>query len=61
MGAELRAFMKDFRNAPDRGKSFYQAERERQHLAALVEAGRCAPPLLRAVLPPGPGQSLCLR
>lgn len=35
-------FFKDITSAPDRGKSFYQQERQRQHLASLVEAGRCA-------------------
>lgn len=41
VGGELGRFFKDIRAAPDRGKSFYQAERNRQHLASLVEAGRC--------------------
>ncbi len=34
-------FFKDFNVAPDRGRSFYQHERQRQHLASLVDAGRC--------------------
>jgi hypothetical protein len=42
VGGELGRFFKDIRAAPDRGKSFYQAERNRQHLASLVEAGRHA-------------------
>lgn len=42
MGGEMGRFFKDITSAPDRGKSFYQQERQRQHLASLVEAGRCA-------------------
>ncbi|KAL4447568.1 hypothetical protein ABPG75_004787 [Micractinium tetrahymenae] len=38
----MARFFKDLGAAPDRGKSFYQQERQRHHLAALVEAGRHA-------------------
>lgn len=38
---EVGRFFKDLNVAPDRGRSFYQHERQRQHLASLVDAGRC--------------------
>jgi hypothetical protein len=41
-GGEMGRFFKDLNAAPDRGKSFYQQERQRQHLASLVQAGRWA-------------------
>ena len=40
--ADMARFFKDLGAAPDRGKSIYQHERQRQHLASLVEAGRHA-------------------
>jgi len=39
---DMTRFFKDLMAAPDRGKSFYQANRDHQHLASLVEAGRHA-------------------
>ena len=42
IGGEVGRFFKDLNAAPDRGKSFYQQERQRQHLASLVQAGRWA-------------------
>lgn len=39
---DMARFFKDLGAAPDRGKSFYQNERHRQHLASLVQAGRHA-------------------
>lgn len=39
---DMARFFKDLGAAPDRGRSFYQQERQRHHLAALVEAGRHA-------------------
>ncbi|EFN59959.1 hypothetical protein CHLNCDRAFT_133057 [Chlorella variabilis] len=39
---EVGRFFKDLNVAPDRGRSFYQHERQRQHLASLVDAGRHA-------------------
>lgn len=49
ISGELGRFFKDFTSAPDRGKSFYQQERQRYHLASLVEAGRLGPASLHAV------------